>query len=66
MEGKINELSTYLEGGESGMQSFDQHLLQLFQERVVSGTEALRWATKPEALATAMRGIKYVGAKGAS
>jgi twitching motility protein PilT len=65
MEGKINELSTYLEGGESGMQSFDQHLLQLYNEKVITGTEALKYANRPEALATAMRGIKFVGAKGA-
>lgn len=61
MEGKLNELSSYLESGESGMQSFDQHLLQMYNERAITGTEALRWANKPEALATAMRGIKYVG-----
>jgi twitching motility protein PilT len=65
MEGKINELSTYLEGGESGMQSFDQHLLQLYNEKVITGTEALKYANRPEALATAMRGIRFVGAKGA-
>jgi twitching motility protein PilT len=61
MEQKLTELSSYLESGESGMQSFDQHLLQMYNERLISGTEALRWANKPEALATAMRGIKYVG-----
>jgi twitching motility protein PilT len=60
MEGRLNELSSYLESGESGMQSFDQHLLQMYQERLITGTEALRWATRPEALATAIRGIKYV------
>jgi Tfp pilus assembly ATPase PilU len=43
------------------MQSFDQHLLQMYNERLISGTEALRWASKPEALATAMRGIRYIG-----
>jgi twitching motility protein PilT len=61
MEGKLTELSSYLESGESGMQSFDQHLLQMYNEKAITGTEALRWANKPEALATAMRGIKYVG-----
>jgi Tfp pilus assembly ATPase PilU len=43
------------------MQSFDQHLLQLYNEKIITGTEALRCASRPEALATAMRGIKYVG-----
>ncbi|MGE5610943.1 MAG: type IV pilus twitching motility protein PilT [Bacillota bacterium] len=62
LEDRVTELSEYIETGESGMQSFDQHLLQMYQERVIVGTEALRWATRPEALATAMRGIKYIGA----
>ena len=48
-------------GSQYGMQSFDQHLLQLFGERLISGTEALRHANRPEALASAMRGIKHVG-----
>jgi twitching motility protein PilT len=61
MEGRIDELSTYLEGGDNGMQSFDQHLLQMYHDRTITGTEALRLSTRPEAMATAMRGIKYVG-----
>lgn len=61
LEGKINQLSEYVESGQTGMQSFDQHLLQMYNERLISGTEALKHASKPEALATAMRGIKYVG-----
>src|SRR4051794_16671581 len=61
LEGKLAQLSEYIEGGESGMQSFDQHLLQMFGERLISGTEALRHANRPEALATAMRGIKHTG-----
>jgi twitching motility protein PilT len=61
MEGKLPELTEYLQSGQNGMQSFDQHLLQMYQARVISGTEALKHANRPEALATAMRGIKYVG-----
>ena len=61
MEGKLTELYGYIESGQSGMQTFDQHLLQMFQQRLISGTEALKHANSPEALATAMRGIKYVG-----
>ena len=61
MEGKLAQLSEYIEGGESGMQSFDQHLLQMYQERLIAGREALKHANRPEALATAMRGIKYTG-----
>jgi twitching motility protein PilT len=61
IESKLSQLSEYMEGGESGMQSFDQHLLQMYTQRLITGTEALKHANRPEALATAMRGIKYVG-----
>ena len=60
LEGKLAELDAYISGGQNGMQTFDQHLLQMFQQRVIGTTEALKHANKPEALATAMRGIKYV------
>jgi len=61
LEDRITELSEYIESRESGMQSFDQHILELYHEDLISGTEALRWATSPEALAMGMRGIKSVG-----
>jgi len=60
IEGKLAELSEYIEAGDMGMQTFDQHLLQMFHEHLISGREALKHATRPEALATAMRGIKFV------
>ena len=58
VENRLTELSDFIEGGESGMQSFDQHILRMYQEELISGTEALRWATRPETLAMAMRGVK--------
>jgi len=61
LEGKLAELTEYLQSGESGMQSFDQHLLQMVNDRIITGKEALKNASRPEALATAMRGIRYVG-----
>jgi twitching motility protein PilT len=61
LEGKLNELTEYVQSGTSGMQSFDQHLLQMYTQRLIAGTEALKHANRPEALATAMRGIKYTG-----
>jgi twitching motility protein PilT len=64
LENKLTQLSEYIEGGESGMQSFDQHLLQMYSDRLIAGREALKHANRPEALATAMRGIKYVGRQG--
>jgi twitching motility protein PilT len=57
VENRIADLRDYLERGESGMQSFDQHILQMRREELISGTEAMRWATRPEALALAMRGV---------
>lgn len=60
-EKKLDELLTYIETGESGMQSFDQHLLQMYNDKAISGTEALRWATNPEMLAMAFRGIRRIG-----
>jgi twitching motility protein PilT len=66
LEGKLAQLNEYLEGGESGMQSFDQHLLEMYHEQLIAGREALKHASRPEALATAMRGIKYTGAASAS
>jgi twitching motility protein PilT len=61
VENKLQQLTEYIEGGESGMQTFDQHLLQMFHQKLVGGTEALKHSNRPESLATAMRGIKYVG-----
>ncbi|UCD27817.1 MAG: PilT/PilU family type 4a pilus ATPase [Planctomycetota bacterium] len=61
LENKLSELHDYIETGEAGMQTFDQHLVEMYREEVISGTEALRWATNPETLAMAMRGIKSVG-----
>jgi len=61
LEGKLTQLTEYIEGGESGMQSFDQHLLQMYTQRLITGQEALKNANRPEALATAMRGIRYTG-----
>jgi twitching motility protein PilT len=66
MEGRINELSEYVDSGESGMRSFDQDLLQMYNERLISGTEAMRHANRPEAFAIAMRGIRYVGSAAAA
>jgi twitching motility protein PilT len=56
-ENKVSDLREYVERGESGMQSFDQHILQMHREELITGTEAMRWATRPESLAMALRGI---------
>jgi twitching motility protein PilT len=57
-DNRLGELNDYMAGREGGMQRFDQHLLDLYHQKVVSGTEALRLATNPEAVALGMRGIR--------
>jgi twitching motility protein PilT len=57
MENRLNDLSDYIASREGGMQRFDQHLLDLYHQKVISGTEAMRLATNPEAVALGMRGI---------
>lgn len=42
---------------DAGMQLFDQHLAKLWKAELISGTEALRLATNPEAIAMTMRGL---------
>ena len=62
LENRLNELTEYIENGEAGMQSFDQHLLQLYREEVIAGREALAHASHPQALAMKMRGVTRTGA----
>ena len=49
VENRLSELSDYIKTGEAGMQTFDQHLLKMYQDKVISGTEALHQATNPGA-----------------
>jgi twitching motility protein PilT len=55
LENRISDLADYIANGERGMQTFDRHLLDLFQRGIVEGTQALKIATNPEALALEMR-----------
>jgi twitching motility protein PilT len=57
VENRLSELSDYIAGGESGMQSFDQHLLALYRKNLISGTDALHYATNPGALSMALNGV---------
>jgi twitching motility protein PilT len=58
MENRLGELSDYISTREGGMQRFDQHLIDLYNQKVISGTEAMRLATNPEAVALGLRGIR--------
>jgi twitching motility protein PilT len=60
LERKFAQLGQHIEFAEDDMQTFDQHLIDLYRERVISGTEALKHADRPEALAVAIRGLKHV------
>jgi twitching motility protein PilT len=57
MENRLSDLADYISNREGGMQRFDQHLLDLYKEKVISGTEAMRLATNTEAVALGLRGI---------
>jgi len=58
MDNKLSELADFIGTRESGMQRFDQHLLDLYHQKIISGTEAMRLATNSEAVALGMRGIR--------
>jgi twitching motility protein PilT len=60
LENRLGEISAHMERGESGMQTFDQHLLQMYDEDLIRTTEALRWASQPDALSRRIRGVKGV------
>ena len=57
LEGRQTALPQAIANREQGMQLFDQHLADLYNADIISGTEALRKATNPEAVGLAMRGI---------
>lgn len=57
IDGEFEKLKGCVGNRESGSQSFDQHLAELFQKQVIDVTEARRLATNPDALNLALRGI---------
>jgi twitching motility protein PilT len=57
LENRLGELSDFIGTRQQGMQRFDQHLIDLYNQKVISGTEAIRVATNPEAVALGLRGI---------
>jgi len=60
-DNKLGDLSDYIASREGGMQRFDQHLLELYNQKLISGTEAMKHATNPEAVALGLRGIRQSG-----
>jgi twitching motility protein PilT len=60
---KTLKIPEYIEAGKSqyGMQSFDQALLDLFQEGSISYEEALLHCTRPADFALKVKGIQSTG-----
>jgi twitching motility protein PilT len=56
-EGEFEKLKGAVGNRESGSQSFDQHLTELFQKQIIDVAEAKRLATNVDALNLALRGI---------
>jgi twitching motility protein PilT len=57
LDGEYDKLKNAVGNKESGCQSFDQHLTELFQKQIIDVNEAKRLATNVDALNLALRGI---------
>ena len=57
IEGEFEKLKGCVGNRESGSQSFDQHLTELFQKQIIDVSEATRLASNVDALKLALRGI---------
>jgi twitching motility protein PilT len=64
LEGRALELGDYLKSAGNGMQTFDQDLLSLHRQELISTAEALHNASNREALTMALRGISSSKAPG--
>ncbi|NLF32558.1 MAG: PilT/PilU family type 4a pilus ATPase [Planctomycetes bacterium] len=58
LDGRYDGIVQAMANRDDGMQTFDQHLAELYHAKRISGLEALRTATNPEALTMMLRGIK--------
>jgi twitching motility protein PilT len=58
LEGRALELTDYIRSAGNGQQTFDQDLLSLFKQELISHQEAINNATNRDSLATAMRSIR--------
>ena len=57
LDGEFEKLKGAVGNRESGSQSFDQHLTELFQKQIIDVNEAKRLASNVDALSLALRGI---------
>lgn len=58
LENRWSDLSSYIGSRQGGMQQLEQHLLELYQAGVISGTEAMKLATNPETVAEGLRAMR--------
>jgi twitching motility protein PilT len=58
LENRLKDLTYHMESRQGGMQSLDQHLIELHQSGVISGTETMRLATNPEAVGMELRSLR--------
>jgi twitching motility protein PilT len=61
LENRWTDLNSYMASRQSGMQQLEQHLLELYQGGIISGTEAMRLATNPETVAEGLRMMRRTG-----
>lgn len=54
-ENRLKDLGFLMEGRQGGMQTLDQHLVELYQAGAISGTETMRLASNPENVAVELR-----------
>src|SRR5450432_1663061 len=57
LDGRALELDDYMRTAGEGQHTFDQDLLALFHQELITTAEALRHATNPDALQMSLRGI---------
>jgi twitching motility protein PilT len=61
LEGRALELADYIKSAGNGQQTFDQDLLALHRQNLITVPEAIRHATNPDALTMALRGLSSSG-----
>jgi twitching motility protein PilT len=66
LENRLKDLIFYIEGRQGGMQSLDQHLVELYQAGVISGTETMRLASNPEAVGAGLRSRRQTSTRPSS
>ena len=62
VDNQIKDVNFFIEGRQGGMQSLDQHLLELHQAGLISGTETMRLANNHEAVAVGLRAARQASA----